>query len=57
MENKHDAIAAKIENRFGGVSDTLNASLTTEIETGLTPDLIQDIQNIPTAFTGFSEAW
>jgi probable F420-dependent oxidoreductase len=54
---KHDTIAAEVEARFGGVSDTLNASLTTDIKTELTPDLIQDIQRIPTAFTGFSEEW
>jgi len=54
---KHDTIAAEIEKRFGDVTDTLNASMTTTPRTTLTPDLIQDIRRIPTRFEGFSEGW
>jgi len=54
---RHDVIASEIEKRFGGVADTLNASMTTTPRTTLTPDLIQDIRRIPTKFEGFSEAW
>jgi hypothetical protein len=31
--------------------------MSTEVDTGMTPELIQDIQRIPTMFTGFGEAW
>ena len=53
----YDEIAGTIEERFGGVTDTLNASLTTDLDVRLTPDLIQDIQRIPSRFTGFRDSW
>ena len=50
---RHDEIAARIEARFGGVSDTIFGSVNPAEPTDLPPGLIQDIQRIPIAFTGF----
>ncbi|MEM1161958.1 MAG: TIGR03617 family F420-dependent LLM class oxidoreductase [Pseudomonadota bacterium] len=49
---RHDEIAAMIKARFGGVSDTVFASSSSEVQSDLPPDVIQDIQQIPTAFRG-----
>ena len=57
VENSHDAIVGEIEKRFGGVSDALNATLTTDLDPGLTPDLIQDIQRLPSRFRTFRTDW
>ena len=54
---RHDAIVGEIEKRYGGVSDALNATLTTDFDPRLTPDLIQDIQRLPSRFEGFRENW
>jgi hypothetical protein len=40
---RHDQIAKAIEARFGGLVDAVSAS-------DLPPDLIQDIQRIPTRY-------
>jgi len=53
----HDTIVGEIETRYGGVSDALNAALTTAVDPALTPDLIQDIRRIPSRFKGFREDW
>jgi probable F420-dependent oxidoreductase len=53
----HDTIVAEIEQRFGGVSDALNATLTTEVDPGLTRELIQDIQRLPQWFRAFRTDW
>ncbi len=50
-------IVAGSESRFGGITDTLPVSWSSEIDPGMTPDLIQDIQRLPTRFTGYSGAW
>ncbi len=50
---RHDEIAARIEERFGGISDAVFASTTTATRPDLPPDLIRDIQRIPRQFTGF----
>ncbi len=50
---RHDEIAARIQERFGGISDAVFASTATQIQPNLPPDLIQDIQSIPTKFKGF----
>lgn len=51
---RHDEIAARIAQRFGGISDTLLASASSEHPSDMPPDLIQDIQRLPTPFSGFS---
>lgn len=50
---RHDEIAARIEQRFGHVSDAINASNSPTMAGDMPPDLIQDIQRIKTPFTGF----
>ncbi len=50
---RHDEIAAAIEERFGGISDSVSDSASSELRGGLPPDVIQDIQRIPTKFKGF----
>lgn len=50
---RHDEIAKVIEQRFGGLIDTLQASANSSMPADLPPDLIQDIQRIPAAFKGF----
>ena len=41
---RHDEIAVAIEERFGGISDSVGASASPEIPADLPPDVIQDIQ-------------
>jgi len=53
----HDIIVQEIEKRFGGLSDGLNAALTTQIDPALTPELIQEIQKISSKFRGFRQNW
>jgi probable F420-dependent oxidoreductase len=50
---RHDEITTAIERRFGGVSDTVYASTSSESESNLPPDLIADIQAIPSSFKKF----
>jgi probable F420-dependent oxidoreductase len=45
---RHDEIAAAVEERFGGISDAIGASASPEIPAELPPDVIEDIQRIPT---------
>lgn len=45
---RHDEITAAVEERFGGISDSIGASASPEIPAELPPDVIQDIQRIPT---------
>jgi probable F420-dependent oxidoreductase len=54
----HREIAARIEERFGGLSDALNLRADSS-GTGddLPSDLLQDIKRIPTAFQGYRTAW
>jgi alkanesulfonate monooxygenase SsuD/methylene tetrahydromethanopterin reductase-like flavin-dependent oxidoreductase (luciferase family) len=53
---RHDKIAGVIGTRFGGISDTLFASISTDVPSDFPPDLIQDIQKIPSVFKGHREA-
>lgn len=50
---RHDEIARRIEERFGGIADVVSASASPELPSDLPPELIQDIQRIPSAFEGF----
>lgn len=49
----HDVIANEIEQRFGGLSDTIPETLVPGGGPALPADLIQDIQRIPAVFQGF----
>jgi probable F420-dependent oxidoreductase len=53
---RHDEIAGEIEARFGGVSDTVSASASSEIAGDLPADVIRDIQRIATPFEGFDKS-
>ena len=50
---RHDEIVARIEERFGGISDTLFAAIVPGARSDLPAELIQDVQRIPARFTGF----
>ncbi|MBT3371117.1 MAG: TIGR03617 family F420-dependent LLM class oxidoreductase [Rhodospirillaceae bacterium] len=51
---RHDEIAGAIEKRFGGISDSISDSASSELRGGMPPDVIQDIQRIPSNFKGFA---
>lgn len=51
---RHDEIAQAIAERFGGLSDGINTSSSSEILGDLPPDLIQDIQRIDTPFQNYA---
>ncbi|MEE2776221.1 MAG: TIGR03617 family F420-dependent LLM class oxidoreductase [Acidobacteriota bacterium] len=53
---RHDQLADAVSERFGGVSDAIGASASPDRPGGLPPDLISDLQAIPTRFAGFSLA-
>jgi probable F420-dependent oxidoreductase len=53
---RHDEIAARIEQRFGGFTDTIYASASSRVRADLPPDLIADIRRIPAAFSRFDTA-
>jgi hypothetical protein len=48
----HREIAGMIEARFGGVADTIQASVSSTTPSDLPPDVLTDIRRIPTAFAG-----
>ncbi len=50
---RHDEIAAQIEQRFGGLTDTVLASTSSQVTADFPPELISDIQRIATPFSGF----
>lgn len=50
---RHDELAGAVEQRFGGITDTLSDSASAEMEGNLPPDLIEDLKKIPTPFQGF----
>ena len=50
---RHDEIANAIEKRFGGLSDSIADSASSEIPGSLPPDIIQDIQRIPSHFQNY----
>ena len=46
---RHDELKGAIEQRFGGISDSISDSASPELEGTMPPDLIQDIQQYPDA--------
>lgn len=52
----HEHIAKAIDTRFGGVVDTLYTGLLPSGDSGLPPDLIQNIQRLPATFAGYDTA-
>jgi probable F420-dependent oxidoreductase len=51
---RHDELASAVEERFGGIADTISASASSEIDGGLPPALIEDLRRIETPFRGFA---
>lgn len=51
---RHDEIAAAIEQRFGGLADTLPVSASAEKPSDLPAAVLGDVARIPCAFTGFA---
>ena len=51
---RHDEIAGAVEKRFGGISDSISDSASSELRGGMPPDVLQDIQRIPTKFKSFA---
>ena len=49
---RHDELVGALGDRFAGLVDTVNASMSAEIRPALPPDLIQDIRRLPAAFAG-----
>jgi predicted porin len=47
---RHDQIAKAIEERFGGLVDSVSASASASKPSDLPPGLIQDIARIPTRY-------
>jgi hypothetical protein len=46
-------IAQSIEQRYGGVADSIDLEFPTDAPIGLRSDVLADIQRIPHRFTGF----
>ena len=53
---RHDQIASIIEKRYSGITDTIFASVSTDVPSDFPPDLIQDIRRIPSQFKGHQPA-
>ena len=53
---RHDELRAAIEDRFGGLSDTVSLTTPTADADSIPPDLIEELRTIPTPFTGFTAA-
>ena len=51
---RHDEIVGAIAARFGGLTDTIQASANSSMPADLPPDLIQDIRRLPRQFAGFA---
>lgn len=53
---RHDCLTQAIEMRFGGLIDSLSIGMPADATNSPPPELIQDIQRIPSAFEAFSRA-
>jgi probable F420-dependent oxidoreductase len=53
----HRELAGAIAARFGGVADTVALSGGYGVRQHIPPELIQDLQRIPAAFSGFPAGW
>ena len=51
---RHDEIANAIAKRFGGLSDSISDSASSEMRGSLPPEIIQDIQRIPSKFQNYA---
>lgn len=53
----HADIAARVEERFGGLVDTVYASVSTAVPSDLPPDAVAAVKAIPVAFGGYATGW
>jgi probable F420-dependent oxidoreductase len=53
----HDTIGKQIEERYAGLADSLSLFIPTDTAPGPIGEILQDIQSIPTKFTGYQQDW
>src|SRR6201996_927333 len=53
----YDALPAAIEQRFGGIADSVDIHFPAGIPAGLAKELVTEIQRIPHTFAGFNTNW
>jgi len=53
----HRELARAVAERFGAVADAVALSGGYGVRQDVPPDLVQDLQRIPAAFTGFPDGW
>ena len=53
----HAEIAARVEERFSGLVDTVYASLSTAMPSDLPQEAIAAVRKIPVVFTGYATGW
>jgi probable F420-dependent oxidoreductase len=53
----HDEIAHRIAERFGGLVDTVYASISSAMPADMPPETVAAVRAIPSAFTGYATAW
>ena len=54
---RFDELAGLVEARFGGCTDMIYASTSSDIRPAIPPGVLQDIQRIDTPFKGFKTGW
>ena len=52
----YDEIALRIEERFGGLADTITLGFAPETDPGLQREILDDVRRIPCRFEGFPAA-
>lgn len=53
----HDTLAAKLEERYGGLVDSLSLFIPTDTPPGPLGEVLQDVRKVPTPFKGYSQRW
>jgi probable F420-dependent oxidoreductase len=53
----YDELVDAVTERFGGISDSITLDFGSGTPPGLATELIADLQEIPTAFSGFPDSW
>lgn len=53
----HDELPKKLEERYGGLADTLSLFIPTDTPPGPLGEVLQDVQRIPIPFKGYTEGW
>ncbi len=53
----YDQLAGKIEERFGGISDSIALEVPPETEQGEMREVLQELKRIPRTFQGFPSTW